>query len=130
MRDILNIGTFANEFCTLTLICFSTINSLRHTRLTINAVLFERFTAPSFLNVTIPLRTVVCQLVVFKDSVKWLQFEISLAGSYRCVGQDVRGRNIGRKGNSPWGPRRFLILGILTFATAVMRTVQTTANIV
>ena len=71
VHDILNVGTFANEFCTLTLICFSTINTLRHSRLKINAVLFERFTAPSFLNTTIPLRTVVCQLVVLKDAVKW-----------------------------------------------------------
>ena len=73
VRDILNFGTFANEFCTLTLSCFSTIS-----RLTINAVLFERFTAPSFLNMTIPFRTVVCQVAVLKDALKWLQFEISL----------------------------------------------------
>ena len=27
-------------------------------------------------------------------------------GSYRCVGREVRGRNNGRKGKSPWGSRR------------------------
>ena len=35
---------------------------------------------------TIPLRTVVCQLVVLKDAVKWLQFEISLVATDVLVG--------------------------------------------
>ena len=50
VRDILNVGTYADEFCTLTLICFSTINSPRQSCLTINGVLFERF-IPPFRNI-------------------------------------------------------------------------------
>ena len=113
MRDILNVGTFGNEFCTLTLICFSTINSLRRTRLAINAILFERFTAPSLLNMVIPLRTVVSQIVVLKYAVKWLQFEISLVARDVLV-RTCREETMEERERVPGGRAVFSVARLLT----------------
>ena len=93
---------------------FSTINSLRHTAS--NQCRTVQRSHRSFFSQCDDSSSNRCLPTwCFERAVKWLQFEmVSLAGSYRCVGQDVWGRNNGRKGKSPWGRAVFSAARLLT----------------